>query len=135
MVSDNLTVRPQPAPAHTGVPAATGQAGKLWGTVRADHTLRPAVGRVALVAGDTGAHTDSVDLSVLTVGTAGVRVTGVGGLDRRGRRRKVPISWLQTVPCWSYCHSQEVLLRSVALEGQVGREGKGALNPGAGKCC
>ena len=60
-----------------GVDTLLVDAGSQLTTVRADHTLWPAVGRVALVARDTGADTDSVHLSVLTVGTAGVRVTGV----------------------------------------------------------
>ena len=73
--------------AWAGVNTLLVDAGSQLTTVRADHTLRPAVGRVALISRDAGADTDSVHLSVLTVGTAGVRVTGVRdhgrGLGRR----------------------------------------------------
>ena len=72
---------------RAGVHTLLVDAGSELTTVRADHALWPAVGRVALIARDAGADTDSVNLSVLTVGAAGVRVTGVRdhgrGLGRR----------------------------------------------------
>ena len=69
----------------TGVHTLLVDAGSQLTTVRADHTLRPAVGRVALISRDAGADTHSVHLSVLTVGTTGVRVTRVR--DHRGGLR------------------------------------------------
>ena len=63
--------------AWAGVNTLLVDAGSELTTVRADHTLWPAVGRVALISRDTGADTDSVHLSVLTVGSAGVGVTRV----------------------------------------------------------
>ena len=61
----------------TGVDTFLVDAGSELVTVRAHYTLRPTVRRVALISRDTGADTDSVHLSVLTVGTTGVGVTGV----------------------------------------------------------
>ena len=60
-----------------GVHTLLVDAGSQLTTVRADHALWPAVGRVALISRDAGTDTDSVHLSVLTVGPTGVRVTGV----------------------------------------------------------
>ena len=57
MVSDHLTLRPQAAPAHTGVGAGGGEAGELRGTVGADNTLRPAGGGGSVVARGAGADT------------------------------------------------------------------------------
>ena len=86
VVVDDLTPGVVATSPRTGVDTLLVDAGRELVTVRADHTLWPAVGRVALVAWDTGTHTDTIDLPVLTVGTTGVRVAGVGGLDRRRRR-------------------------------------------------
>ena len=63
--------------AWAGVNTLLVDAGSELVTVRAHHTLWPTVRRVALISRDTGADTDSVHLSVLTVGTAGVGVTGI----------------------------------------------------------
>ena len=60
-----------------GVNTLLVDAGSELTTVRAHHTLWPAVGRVALISRDAGADTDSVHLSVLTVGSAGVWIAGV----------------------------------------------------------
>ena len=51
--------------------------GSLLVTVRADHTLWPTVGRVALISRYAVADTNSVLLPMLTVGSAGVGVTRV----------------------------------------------------------
>ena len=86
VVVDDLTPGVVATCSWTGVDTLLVDAGRELVTVRADHTLRPAVGRVALVAGDTGTHADSIDLPVLTVGAAGVWVAGVSWLDWRRRR-------------------------------------------------
>ena len=74
---DHLTLSIGSTGAGAGVHTLLVDAGSELTTVRADHTLWPAVGRVALISRNAGADTNSVNLSVLTVGTAGVRVTGV----------------------------------------------------------
>ena len=86
VVVDDLTPGVVATSPRTGVDTLLVDAGRELVTVRADHTLWPAVRRVALVAWDTGTHTDTIDLPVLTVGTTGIRVAGVGRLDRRRRR-------------------------------------------------
>ena len=49
------TVSPPPTQTRAGVQALPGDAGKLWGAVRVQDTLRPTVGRGANHVGETGA--------------------------------------------------------------------------------
>ena len=63
--------------AGAGVHTLLVDAGSELTAVRADHALGSALGRVAKVARDAGAHTDTIHLPVLAVGSARVRVAGV----------------------------------------------------------
>ena len=75
----------------TGVDTFLVDAGSELVTVRAHYTLWPTVRRVALISRDTGADTDSVHLSVLTVGTAGIGITGVWLLHTAGLGTDIPV--------------------------------------------
>ena len=57
MMSDDLTQGSEATSAHTGVLALVNQTGQMGRTVRADHTLGPAVGRGPQVPGGAGALT------------------------------------------------------------------------------
>ena len=63
--------------ARAGIHTLLVYAGCQLTAVRADHTLWSAVWRITLISGHTGTDTHTIDLSVLAVGAAGVRVTGV----------------------------------------------------------
>jgi hypothetical protein len=68
-VVDDLTSGPNTASPRARISALLVGAGLVERTVGVDHTLRPAGGRTADVAGHTGTHGLSIHLSALAVGS------------------------------------------------------------------
>ncbi len=110
---------------RTGVHALLIDAGGELGAVRADHTLGPAVGRGALVAGQAGAHAHTVHLPVLAVGAAGVGVAGLAVLHHRLGRRDELASGQRVARVAGAARANGVVVAHAALRVQTAGSGAG----------